>query len=453
MMLRNNKIVDTLLTAVFVCALSILSTNATAQANDYQSKAISPAHRAKLDQDLQTAKSCVAAARNPQEWGVAMEELCKQFLQGEDYDNAVKAAKAVSDMNGVDPERRAAHHFLVAQIYELKMEASPNTGEMQKNKQMAISATQDVLSRNYPKKWGITDEAQKLYMKLRSTQHTQSVATDVSKRQTGGVTYDQLMEARRQSQSIQYNSMTGSLRTGPGFWDRLHQSDNYDDAPSLSGGKAMSDYEGMTPQDFTESGAKRQSARSNNDNADINAMQRPTRRTSNGYIVEDEPGYISPTGAVNKTGGKNLTNTLRYSPYPSVPSLNKKYESKTHVESPVSRLLGGAKSPEQKRLDGITAGKDTSSLKAMSTSELVNRAAQRSADVSRYGTSKGEAATRAYSYETDAGAKARSKRPSVYQSRNQSDMNTAGQTTQRSSASHGGLMIEGTNVGQVNGNM
>ncbi|MDD4278534.1 MAG: hypothetical protein PHX74_02245 [Candidatus Sumerlaeales bacterium] len=432
-------------TACLALCVMAMVTDAHTQNDDYQTKAISPAHRAKINSDLQNARAKVSQARNPQDWGVAMEELCKQLLQTEDYDNAIKAANAVARQNGVDRERRAAHHFLVAQILALKMEASPNTGEMQRNKRLALSAAQEVREQNYPAQWGITDQAQKLIIKLSDGEYTQSVAQDISKRQTGGVTAEQLNEARRQSQSLEFNSQTGKLKTGTNLWSRLRDSeDSYGDAPSLSGNNSQTkDYTNATPQDFSDRQTRLPDEKFNQQSGtnDRRDLQEQFRATTNMTPGNNALNYVPR----NATKQGNLRQSLGgYSPYPSIPSLNAEYESKSSIESPTEKLIGRKLTQSvPKKVDG--APSNVSNLQNTTTEELISRAANRTSAMPRYGTVKGEKATRAYSYETDEGAKARSKRPDVYKKRNDPATDVYVPDTMPASR-HGGLIIDGETI-------
>ena len=116
---------------VWVCALLALPWLGGAQTQSYQSRSITPEHRKALEQSIAECAAKVQATSDKQARAVLQEDLCKRLVQAEDYDNALRVAQTIFETPGVDPERRAAHHYMMAKVYALKMEASPNLALME----------------------------------------------------------------------------------------------------------------------------------------------------------------------------------------------------------------------------------------------------------------------------------------------------------------------------------
>jgi hypothetical protein len=157
----------------------------------YQSKCLTPQHQRELNGNIQTLALKVTQTRNVDQRSRYQEELCKKLIQAEDYDNALRAALAVSQTKGIDEERRAVHHFLIAQIYALKMEASPTLVLMDQNRNSALMAVAEVMGKHYPEKWMIGDAARQLRAELQDPMHMAKVRAWVRKREaceglTGG---------------------------------------------------------------------------------------------------------------------------------------------------------------------------------------------------------------------------------------------------------------------------
>jgi len=160
--------------------------------DSYHSKSLSPAHMAELHKSIQECLARVNAARDPETRSVIQEELCKRLVQAEDYDNALTVAAAVCNTPSINPERRAAHHFMIAQIYELKMRASPNLDLMEQNRQRAAAAAQEVIAKRYPRRWMITDSAERLLKELNDPKYINDARAWVQKREAGGISQQQV---------------------------------------------------------------------------------------------------------------------------------------------------------------------------------------------------------------------------------------------------------------------
>jgi hypothetical protein len=152
----------------------------------YQSKCLTPEHQRELNRAIQNLAVKVTQTRNVEQRSRYQEELCKKLIQTEDYDNALKAARAVFQTTGIDEERRAVHHFLIAQIYALKMEASPTLALMDQNRTQALMAVAEVQGKRYPEKWTIGDAARQLRAELQDPMHMAEVRAWVRKREGSG---------------------------------------------------------------------------------------------------------------------------------------------------------------------------------------------------------------------------------------------------------------------------
>ena len=119
------------LLAALLCAVA-----ATAWSSEpvYQRKSLSPQHMRELQNSIHECASRVNGASDPEERSRCQEELCMALIQAEDYDRAIRVAQAIHQTPNINEERRAVAHFLVAQVYHMKMEASPNLALMEENR-------------------------------------------------------------------------------------------------------------------------------------------------------------------------------------------------------------------------------------------------------------------------------------------------------------------------------
>ena len=113
----------------------------------YQSDSLNPRHLQELRMSINQCSAQVQNAPDAATKSKYQEQLCKKLIQAQDYDAALQVASDVAQSQGADPERRAAHHFMIAQIYALKMEASPSADLMQQNRTKALLAIRDQAGR------------------------------------------------------------------------------------------------------------------------------------------------------------------------------------------------------------------------------------------------------------------------------------------------------------------
>jgi hypothetical protein len=171
---------------------------AVGEDNTYQSRNLYPQHKMQQTSEIYSTAAKVQAANDSESRSVQQQELCKKLIQAEKYDEALKIAHEIASTPNINAERRAAHHYLIADIYNRKMQASPNAQLMQQNRQRAIQAAQEVVNQQYPAKWHVTEMASSLLKDLQDPQHMQQVADWVQKRQCNGCDTSKENFAKRQ---------------------------------------------------------------------------------------------------------------------------------------------------------------------------------------------------------------------------------------------------------------
>ncbi len=208
----------------------------------YRSRSLTPQHRRELERAIAQCVREISLAKDPNTRTQLQEELCKKLIQTEDYDTALLVAQEIYNTQGINPERRAVHHFLIAQIYAMRMEASPSLELMEKNRQAAIAAAEEVVQARYPRKWLISESAAQLLKTLRDPQHIRLVRGWVEKRQSqSGESPSRISAARAQTVAAERALQT----SGKGSWAPESSSFNAEGAPKsspLTQGKASVSY-------------------------------------------------------------------------------------------------------------------------------------------------------------------------------------------------------------------
>lgn len=171
---------------------------------------LNPNRLRELNESIRECVQRVNSASGADARSQCQEQLCKKLIQAEDYDNALNVANAIYRTPGIDQERKAAHHFLIAQIYSLKMEASQTEGLMRANRLAALDAAKEVIGKNYNEKWKISEAAGKLVQQLEDPKHMQRVDDWVRKRQSGGE--DPQKYATAYQQSVSVDKSAGGMR-------------------------------------------------------------------------------------------------------------------------------------------------------------------------------------------------------------------------------------------------
>jgi hypothetical protein len=185
-------------TAFFCLALAWASAHLFADVV-YSTKALAPLHRLEIKRSIAECRAKVRSAPDAETRARQLEELCKKLIQAEEYDEAIAVAKEVMNCEGADPERRAVHHFLIAQIYAMRMEASPTLELMEQNRELALKTAREVLARRYPQKWLVSESAAQLIRSLNDETHLREVRGWVEKRQNDPAFLSKLRLAQMQS--------------------------------------------------------------------------------------------------------------------------------------------------------------------------------------------------------------------------------------------------------------
>lgn len=220
-------------------------------ADAYKSRSLNPYHERQIENDIYQCASKVQACTDAESRSKELQELCKKLIQAEKFDEALKVADQVHRTPGINTERKAAHHFLIADIYSRKMQASPSLEHMKQNRQLAMQAAQDVLNQKYPSKWGVDGMANSLLRDLQDAQQQARIQDKVTKRQSNGVDAGRANLAQRQLQYMEgmakgtvaasSTGISAIKKTGTSFW-KLGRKDGPAESPaqrtSLFGKKA-----------------------------------------------------------------------------------------------------------------------------------------------------------------------------------------------------------------------
>lgn len=239
---------------IALCATSAVTGSA---AEAYRSRSLNPYHERQIEQDIYQTASKVQACTDAESRSKGLQELCKKLIQAEKFDEALKIADQVHRTPGINNERKAAHHFLVADIYARKMDVSPTIDHMKQNRQLAMRAAQDVINQKYPAKWGVTSMANALLRDLEDPKRLARVQDKIQKRQANGVDAGRANLAQRQLQYMESmakgtvaagaSGISAIKRTGSGLFKFGRK-----DKETVSGGSGSSFYgkstHSVTPQ-------------------------------------------------------------------------------------------------------------------------------------------------------------------------------------------------------------
>lgn len=163
---------------------------------------LNPQHLTALDQKIQECAEKVNTCGDEEQKCAYRQELCKLFIQRKDYEHAYMVATEIFSAT-TNAERKAAHHFLRAEIYVMKMEASSSVAAMEDNRTKALQLAREVLAQGYPEKWGVNRAAQQLVNRLEDAKQMDEVRAWAAKRASGGADDQQVALAKAQSASIQ----------------------------------------------------------------------------------------------------------------------------------------------------------------------------------------------------------------------------------------------------------
>lgn len=147
---------------------------------------LNPYHEQQLQSQINKCASGVMACTDAEMRCLKQQELCQLLIRAERYDEALQVANNVYMTESANKERCAAHHFLMAEVYNRKMKASATIAEMEKNRQFALSAAQEVVEKKYPSKWGVSEHARALIRNLSDSKSLIQVRQRVASRQGAG---------------------------------------------------------------------------------------------------------------------------------------------------------------------------------------------------------------------------------------------------------------------------
>lgn len=203
----------------------------------YSTKAMAPSHRLELRRAIAECRTKVRNSPDSETRSRLQEELCKKLIQAEEYDEALAVAREVMNCPTADAERRAVHHFLIAQIYAMRMEASPTLEFMEENRRLALKTAQEVVARRYPEKWLVGESARQLIRSLNDEKHLQEVRGWVQKRQNDPAFFAKLRMAQTQTAMLERG-----VRLGSGERGALNNPSSASSSPALTRGTANVSY-------------------------------------------------------------------------------------------------------------------------------------------------------------------------------------------------------------------
>jgi hypothetical protein len=246
------------LRAVGVLLVMVLAGRGNAVEEGYRSRALNPGHLLELQRGIDECQRQVEKAPDADTRSAWQEELCKRLIQAEDYDWALESAKEVFGTPGANEERKAAHHFLIAQIYALRMEASPSLARMEENRQAAIRCAGEVVSTRYPKKWMVRESAQQLLRSLEDPTRIREIRAWVEKRERNGRDPAKQAAASAQTRHLERSVAAGARVAAAepvraAIESRLGSKEAYSEVGRISGNASVS---------FSRTGAASEAGRS-----------------------------------------------------------------------------------------------------------------------------------------------------------------------------------------------
>lgn len=189
----NRRSLRTTLIVAFVCAAGIPSAPAAES-----SRNLNPYHEQQLENQIRACASSVVACTDVEQRCSKQQELCQLLLRADRFDEAIQVAYEIYKNEPSANERKAAYHFLVAEIHARKMKAAPTLKAMEASRQAALAAAQDVINKNYPKKWNASEYAGDLIKELNDPQRMGSVRNRVASREgRGDATKESIADAQR----------------------------------------------------------------------------------------------------------------------------------------------------------------------------------------------------------------------------------------------------------------
>lgn len=166
--------------------------------NAQSGRNLNPYHEQQLQSQINTCARGVLDCSDAEMRCLKQQELCQLLIRAERYDEALQVAHNIYKTENPNKERCAAHHFLMAEVYNRKMRASSTIDEMEKNRQYALSAAQEVVEQKYDSKWGVSEHARALIRDLSDSKNLGQIRQRVASRQgTGDSAKEAIAEAQR----------------------------------------------------------------------------------------------------------------------------------------------------------------------------------------------------------------------------------------------------------------
>jgi hypothetical protein len=186
---------------------------ASAVAAGSDSSKLNPYHERMLNEQIRQTAAQVLACKDTDDRCLRQQDLCQKLLQAGRLDEALQVAKNICETEGANEERRAVHHYLCADIYSRKMKAASSLAEMEQNRQLAAQAVNEIVAKNYPKKWGVSDHARVLYKELNDQSQMNIVRQKVAARQ--GIRTDNSREDIASAQRRYLDAKRGGGASAP----------------------------------------------------------------------------------------------------------------------------------------------------------------------------------------------------------------------------------------------
>ena len=177
----------------------ITSTQAATDEATQAGRVLNPYHEQQLQEQIRKCASGVLACSDMEMRCVKQQELCQLLIRSERFDQALQVANNIFKTDEANGERKAAHHFLMAEIYNRKMKASRTVDDMEKNRQFALSVAQEVVDKKYPAQWGVSEHARGLIRDLNDSRTMGAVKQRVASRedQRGDSAKEAIADAQR----------------------------------------------------------------------------------------------------------------------------------------------------------------------------------------------------------------------------------------------------------------
>ncbi len=203
------------------------------------SRNLNPYHQQQLDNQIRECASAVVACTTADERVKKQQELCQLLIRAERYDDAVQVAYNIYQSEDRQTERRAAYHFLVAEIYNRKMQSATTALEMEEARKAALETAQQVIDQSYPAKWHVAQYARDLVKDLNDADKMARVKQRLATRQgSGDVTREAIADAQRRYLDATQGGGSAPVRASSGGsrMPSVESNSRYVSAPPMAAG-------------------------------------------------------------------------------------------------------------------------------------------------------------------------------------------------------------------------